>query len=533
MSTVIDSVFGGCDEGIGTAPLGTCPRYSGVFATGAAESQLLPPSPGGSFPSIPPGADEFGFALPGSFAITQAIDGGISTPYAHMINFSIARRLPWDLSVEAAYVGRRGRDLLIINDIAMPADLCDPNGGGCYFQNAQELIRLFEAGVDINDVGPIAYFESLFPSFGPNGINGGFLICGVAPGSDFNTSYSATQVAYDWMNCLEGDYTVFPWAIDQFGFPGYVVGGPGAQDLDGDGIPDAPFAFFDDQFADLQTWQSIGRSEYHAFQLVVRKQLSQGVSFDFNYTLSKSLDHTSTPERANIFFGFFNGGYSGSVINAWNPDLEYSFSDFDMRHQLNTNWYVELPFGHGKAFGSDLPGWANHILGGWQVSGIFRWNSGLPANVINDRIWPTNWDLQGNAPCQPAGGALFGSQLGPCPSTQNVHNTTGDDGPNLFRDPDAAIQRFRFGMPGERGNRNILRGDGYVNLDFALGKTFQMPWHESHRLLFRWEMFNVTNSPYFDTVSLDADLGSSGTFGNYNAVLGGPRQMQFTLRYEF
>jgi len=65
-----------------------------------------------------------------------------------------------------------------------------------------------------------------------------------------------------------------------------------------------------------------------------------------------------------------------------------------------------------------------------------------------------------------------------------------------------------------------------------LAKKFGMPW-EGHSLMFRWETFNLTNSVYFDATSLSADIGSQGTFGDYNAVMGGPRRMQFTLRYEF
>ncbi len=533
MSTTIDSVFGGCGEGPSTAgPFGVCPRFTGVFDTAAA-SVLLPPSPGGSFPATPPGADEFGVPQPGSFAIASALDSGIRTPYSHAYNVSIGRELGSHYSLEFAYVGRSGRKLLMLRDMAMPADLCDPLSGQCYFDAAQELIRLFEQGVDINSLNPIPYWENLFPSFGPGGINGGFLPCdlfGVDP--NFNGGFSATQVAYDWLNCIHPDTTVFPWAVDNFGFPGYVLGGPGSIDLDGDGLPDAPFAYFDDQFATLTAWSSIARSEYHAFQVMFRKRMSHGIQFDFNYTLSKSLDHSSTPERADTSFGFFTGGYSGSTINAWDPDLEYSFSDFDMRHQINTNFIVELPFGRGRWMAADVPAWLDHIVGGWMISGIVRINSGLPANVINARVWPTNWNLQGNATCKPSDASRFGVATGPCPATQNVSRSIGHGQPNLFRDPDAAFEFFRFTLPGQRGQRNILRGDHYFNLDLALGKTFNLPF-EGHSFALRWEAFNVTNSVYFDTVSLTASIGSRGTFGDYSAVLGGPRRMQISGRYTF
>jgi len=110
------------------------------------------------------------------------------------------------------------------------------------------------------------------------------------------------------------------------------------------------------------------------------------------------------------------------------------------------------------------------------------------------------------------------------------------DGPNLYPDAAAAFDQFRWSRPGETGERNILRGDGYFGIDMGLGKRFTMPW-EGHSIQFRWEVFNVTNSPSFDTNSLSNSIGTPGTFGLYSEVLGprdgGARVMQFGLRYEF
>ena len=177
----------------------------------------------------------------------------------------------------------------------------------------------------------------------------------------------------------------------------------------------------------------------------------------------------------------------------------------------------------------------NAIFGGWQTAGIVRINSGLPANVINARVWPTNWNLQGNATC---GSRNTNGDVAACPATANAKGAEhqldlpNDSVPNLFGDPDAAFQAFRFTLPGQRGQRNILRGDGYFNLDLGLSKSFNMPW-EGHSLKMQWQVFNVTNSVYFDTVSLTANIGSRATFGDYSAVLGGPRRMQVAFRYEF
>ena len=111
-----------------------------------------------------------------------------------------------------------------------------------------------------------------------------------------------------------------------------------------------------------------------------------------NYTLSKSTDLGSAVERGTIGLG----GYSGILLNPWQPELQYSYSDFDVRHQVNLNWVADLPFGRGRAIGGGVPAWLNQVIGDWQFSGLFRWTSGLPFNIINARCcWPTNWNLPG------------------------------------------------------------------------------------------------------------------------------------------
>ena len=531
MSTNLDAVFGGCDTGWDPSKP-DCARFSGVFDVAPATAISLPPSPGGGFPATPPRGFTF---------ISPALNDSIQTPYSHTFNLSIGRELPWGIVVEGAYVGRRSRKLLMIEDLAMPADLVDQASGISAFQAARQLVGLSEAGQDLLTLGPLPFWENLFPSFGPAGINGGCLpfdVFGVDPGSA--CGFSPSQVAYDYVIGWHGTDTTGAgfgavttwWEIDNFGFPGYMLGGAGDPDIDGDGLPDAQFAFFPSQYGDLQAWGSVAKSEYHAFQLTVRKRLSHGVLFNLNYTLSHSLDHGSSPERADAFSPAGSGpGYSGSTINTWDLDLEYATSDFDMRHQFNSSWVVEMPFGQGRAFASNT-GWANQILGGWQISGILRLNSGLPLGIVNPRSWPTNWDLQGNAFCKPASASVFGLTTGPCPATQNVKNAAGDRGPNIFADPDAAFDLFRVGAPGERGLRNNLRADNYFNLDLGIGKSFNMPW-EGHSFKFRWDMFNLTNSVYFDGLTMNGSLGTRGTFGNYNDVLGGPRRGQVSLQYQF
>ncbi|MBI4462648.1 MAG: carboxypeptidase regulatory-like domain-containing protein, partial [Acidobacteria bacterium] len=231
----------------GTTLEETAVRFTGTFDIPFAA--VLFPAPPGGFPQDPPAEWN---------TIDWGLDDTIVTPYSHTLNFSVAREFPADFLVEVGYVGRRGRHLLTQRDLFMPLDLCDPISGTCYFEAAQQLIRMGEQGVDILSLGPIPYWENMFPSFGPTGANAGFLGCdiwGVDPA--WTGGFSATQVAYDWWMCMEPDYTYAPYLIDLYGYPG----------VDPDwstGVPSfavgGPYSFFNDVYNALAAWSSVGRS---------------------------------------------------------------------------------------------------------------------------------------------------------------------------------------------------------------------------------------------------------------------------------
>ena len=220
-------------------------------------------------------------------------------------------------------------------------------------------------------------------------------------------------------------------------------------------------------------------------------------------------------------------GNSGFLVNSFDPELNYGTSDFDVRHQVNTNWLAELPFGEGKRFGGGATGFVNHLIGDWSVAGLMRWTSGFPFNVANCRsCWSTNWNLQGNA-----------MLVNPddLPETDTVKGLV-DGRPSAFADPVDALTHFRRQLPGEAGVRNIFRGDGYFTVDLSLSKAWSLPIAE-HRLRFRWDVFNATNTPKFDVGQLTNTPDTPG-FGRYNGTLAtcdaqAGRCMQFALRYEF
>ena len=126
----------------------------------------------------------------------------------------------------------------------------------------------------------------------------------------------------------------------------------------------------------------------------------------------------------------------GSTVNAWDPWQRYAPSA-STSATTSTSRHPGIPLGHGKRFGSGLPGWANAIVGGWQLSGIWRWTSGLPTWAENGGNWPTNWNF--------AGGATAVREV------PGVGTSRLPDGPNLFTDPAAAFAAYAFTRPGQSG----------------------------------------------------------------------------------
>jgi len=281
-----------------------------------------------------------------------------------------------------------------------------------------------------------------------------------------------------------------------------------------------PYAFYSPQFSSLYAWRSIGNSAYNAGQFTLRRRMTHGLEFDLNYTYSKSIDQGSSAERINQNEGI---GFS-EIINSWDPRQSRGVSDFDATHQINANWVWELPIGRGKKFGASAGGFLNALVGGWTLSGLYRWSSGYPFSILSP-LWSTDYDDEGFA-------VLNGTR--PKTGSYKVLEN-GVPQPNVFQDPNDAINQFRQAYPGESGQRNNLRGPGTFNIDTGLSKG----WNITERQLvkFTWEVFNVTNTPRFDVgpmeLSANNQLSNSTAFGNFSSTLSNARVMEFALRYSF
>jgi hypothetical protein len=276
------------------------------------------------------------------------------------------------------------------------------------------------------------------------------------------------------------------------------------------------------QFGQIFFQDSGGDSYYHGMFIAVKRRFEKGLDFGFSYTLSKSIDVMSVdPTGAATGGGLSTTSFSRTPTDVRNFRLDRSRSDFDNRHVVLANFLYELPFGKGRQFFSGVPNWANHVIGGWQLTGIYIFQSGEPY-TLSSGVRTVNGSHVSSGVM--VGPRINGGQLMTPTSSSIV-------GPVLYRaggiinsltDPhlncNNIIGTSTFvcvPLPGQQGEgRNTLQGPHYWNLDAGLLKGFDIT--ERFKLQFRAEFFNVLNHPNFENPR-NSTSGSatvtSGAFG--------------------
>jgi len=460
--------------------------------------------------------------------IQSSLDQKLIAPINYSWNATFERELPHGLVLQASYIGRLARHLIASRDVMALNNLVDPKSGMDWYTAAGTLEQLRVAGASVSNLQSIPYFQNLFPAdlafrlntiyFGCDPAAPDYADCIVVP-----ENLNQTQAVFIMgsRGVFGNDWTDTQDALDQAVNGG--ISGPGNL-------------FFQPQYGALSTFSSVAKSNYHAGTLSIRERLGTTLTMDFNYTLSHSLDDASGLSTAAAFGGAF-------IVNPILQQLSYANADFDIRHLININAVWQLPFGRGRTFFSDANKVVNGIIGGWQLSGIYRWNSGLPVGFYGDSgpfdnsRWATNWNVQSNV--------IRSQPVKTCPDRGGVPSAINPSAaPKLFGcNTQDAYNSFRNARPGEVGDRNVFRVPGYVDLDLGLGKSFTMPWSERHKLQIRVEAFNITNTQrlgQYNTgrsgfgVNLKPSSATPPTvWSNFTAIQGSPRVFQFGFRYEF
>jgi hypothetical protein len=433
-----------------------------------------------------------------------------------------------------SYIGREGRSLLARRDITQFNNLRDPATGVDWYTAATALEKLRAQGVDISQIPSMLpakinqYFDDMFPPQLANIINNYEFGPGTCDPTQtqggFDCNWSNAQAFLGYQTSNVGFFSGNDWTDVQAEIDNALAGTDPSLGLGGP----FPILFMQPQFGSLSTWSTIGNSNYHALAVSFRQRLST-LTLDFNYTWAHSLDDASglQPEGA---YGNNSGSNGAFIVNSLRQRENYASSDFDVRHSINADFVWQVPFGKGQALMGDAGRTADALIGGWQLSGIMRWNTGLPTGVspFDESQWATSWNVQSNAT--------------PTKSVKSCPNKPTNAAAKIFGgcDVTAIYQSYRNAYPGESGPRNYLRYPGYFDLDLGISKSFKMPW-EGHQLQLRWDVFNVTNTQSLTGIvdfSVVQDPGLNQAtpppdWGNFFQIQGQPRAMQIGARYSF
>ncbi len=224
-----------------------------------------------------------------------------------------------------------------------------------------------------------------------------------------------------------------------------------------------------------------GNSTYHAGSIQAEKRLATSVTFLASYTWSKAIDDV------------------GGMIDVYNRRLNKVISSFDAPHQFVGSWVYQLPFGKGRKFGSSIGRLANTILGGWDLDGIMRVQSGQPIGI-------------------------GGNSVGRSGKIENPTLARWFDTTAYTPTPAFTIQTLGPRSPD-------IRNDFTRNLDAVLVKAFAVKVKDREiTTQFRAECFNLTNTPQFGSPN---GTVTSQSFGQVTNQRNTPRQFQLGMKVKF
>ena len=287
-------------------------------------------------------------------------------------------------------------------------------------------------------------------------------------------------------------------------------------------------------FTDILTESNAGFLDYNSLQTKLERRFSDGIFLINSFTWSHGINNSSADLEAQ------NG--DGAVVNIANPQSDRGPSGYDQPFNNTTSAIADLPFGHGKRFGSSIPGWEQEVLGGWQLTGINIVTSGVPINLTysastNQVVSTTSsvYSLRPNLTSTP--GAVYGKTLTKTNSALNGYFTPGS-GTTLPPGISIPSATQLFGNAG----RNDLRGPAFGQFDLAAHKRFTLP-NDRYSAEFRIEAFNVLNatnyiSPGSSAGSINSNSGAfsaNGSFGQFSGSTSvyPSRQVQVALRLAF
>lgn len=256
--------------------------------------------------------------------------------------------------------------------------------------------------------------------------------------------------------------------------------------LNGYGFGGLPAAPIDTRVKSVTQLTNTGASNYNGVTLSLQEQVSSSFSGRFNYTYAHALDDVSNG-------GILPYSLANSILFQISPyslrSLNYSNSDYDLRHSLDASYVWDLPFKYGERH------LLNHAVGGWQVSGTFFYRTGFPFSVVDGT---SMLNFLGN---NMQSLTILAQPNGTVPKQCGAAavNTPCFSASNFF--PAGAATTFGT-VP-----RNSFRGPGYFNTDLSLRKTFRLS--ERFGFLLGANAFNILNHVNFANPVSNLNAGSA------------------------
>lgn len=251
------------------------------------------------------------------------------------------------------------------------------------------------------------------------------------------------------------------------------------------------------QYSAVNTTGPYVSGNYNSLQAQLERRFSKGVSVLAAYTWGHAIDNG--PSSAA------DDGYDPGPTNPNNLAAGRGNSNYDVRQRFSFATVYELPFGKGRPFvNSNRLGQA--VLGGWQLTGIFSAQTGLPITPILSYD-PTNTGIIAY-PDRIGSGTLSN------PTVQDWFNGSAFVAPT----------GYNYGDSG----RNILRGPGFHNIDLGLSRRVSLT--ERIGLEIRAEAFNLFNTPQFGFPNNTVGVSNTGAI---SSVVNPQREIQVALRLSF
>lgn len=420
---------------------------------------------------------EPGITAPG-VALGATMDSAYKPGSSDEIDFSVQRQLKGNMIVEIGYTGRWAKRIfqgIDINDVPWMM-----KQGGQTFAKAWDALSL------ANKAGTAPATQPWFETGLNKSYCAGYTTCTAAVAANESSHISIDDLTDLWTDLDAAGAFVF-------------------------GQNTVPFMNQDDwTYNDT----SLGFSNYQALVATVTKRTGHGLTFNGNLTYGHDIGTATINQEYTL----------DTVENPWNLRTDYSDNPWDRKLVINFLSTYELPFGKGHRFTS-TNGLVSRIIGGWSVDPIVTWASGLPIEAFSGSCleWGNGYDPW-CAGMTPLSNVL---QYGNSPHPQNFGDSAtgvgtsanpanGGIGMNMFKDPNAVFNSFRFnyvGIDGRSYDNGPIRGQRRWNVDLGITKDTRITERVGLQLF--GQAFNAFNHMQWGDPGLN--LLSPNSFG----VIGG------------